>query len=157
MMVDDTKWRHKYARFQKEIIQCHVDMIKAATQILSEEIIKNLTGPFYGFKEGPRGGRKPVRGPETNAGTLPVPRVTGQLHDSIDPPKKINLLLYVIKQNRKKANYGLAVHDGTDRDGNGTDMEQRPYWEEAVKKRGPLIKAMWIAKVTKLQIEIGRS
>jgi len=99
---------------------------------LYEAVVKNVSAPGspYPLIVGPRGGRYRQRGLQTNAGTLPVPIVWGQLRKSIQW-WRFNPLMAAVFSKGEIANYNVYVHEGTSK------MPPRPFVTEAGKTRRP--------------------
>jgi hypothetical protein len=143
--VDTTKWDLKQTNVKAAISKAMKETLDWALTDLYQAVLKNVSAPGspYPLVVGPRGGRYRKRGPQTNAGTLPVPIVWGQLSKSIQW-KRFNPLMAAVFSDGSIANYNVYVHEGTSK------MRPRPFVKDAGEQRSP-------AYVNRFKYEIQKS
>ena len=147
--IDITRWERKV----QAIIKAMPDLIDAEVKWGAEKVnaktIINLTGPFYGFRKGPRGGRYPIKGARTNDGQLPIPRITGNLRRSITM-REAGRFLMVVFADDHIANYAKYVNDGT------KYMKARRFLMEAVTSTQAIIIQRWDKMLHEVWRNMGR-
>ena len=132
--VDTSKWDLKCFRVRAAVADAISRTLDWALPEVRKKVLENVEAPGspYPLVTGPRGGRYRQRGPQTNAGTLPVPIVWGQLRRSI-MMKRISSQIGVVYSSGKIASYNIYVHYGTRK------MRPRPFVEAAGKERRPAV------------------
>lgn len=138
--VDTSKWDLKCFRVQAAVGQAISNVLDWALPEVRKKVLENVEAPGspYPLAVAPRcqikgrGGKTRVRGPQTNAGTLPVPIVWGQLRKSIQM-RRISSQIGTVYSDSQIANYNVYVHYGTRK------MRPRPFVEAAGKERRPAV------------------
>jgi hypothetical protein len=130
--VDTTKWDIKQTNVKAAVSRAITEMIDWALPDLYKAVVQNVSAPGspYPLVVGPRGGRYRQRGAQTNAGTLPVPIVWGQLRKSIQW-KRFTPVMAAVFSDGNIANYNVYVHDGT------AKMRPRRFVSDTAKERKP--------------------
>jgi hypothetical protein len=132
--VDTTKWDIKQTNVKAAVSRAIKEMIDWALPDLYKAVVQNVSAPGspYPLVVGPRGGRYRQRGAQTNAGTLPVPIVWGQLRRSIQW-KRFTPLMAAVFSDGNIADYNVHVHYGAPQ----KKMKARPFVDDASKQRKP--------------------
>lgn len=132
--VDTSKWDLKCFRVQAAVGVAISNVLDWALPEVQKKVLENVEAPGspYPLIVGPRGGRSRQRGAQTNAGTLPVPIVWGQLRRSIKM-RRISSQFGVVFSSGQVAGYNVYVHYGTSK------MRPRPFVEAAGKERRPAV------------------
>lgn len=147
--VDIQGWIKKVGLTKLELGRAIQKSVNYMMDTVYKETAKNLNGPCYGsytIAEGKNqkktqygsyriGDKIYLRGPLTNSGEFPVPKVSSQLSKSLTE-MRLSPTIGAVFTDRRKARYNALIHDGGWFKLNGKKyyMKPRPYLGDVIRR-----------------------
>jgi|GEM_PF-5887421 len=160
--VDTSGWRNKSRRVLATEARVVEQVVSFGLDKIFDKTKDNVTGERYGTEtRTSKTGNEYVvfkRGPMTNAGKLPVPVVFGNLRRSIKTIR-FNTVLGAVYSDPNIAPYNKIIHEGGQSQffGHKFYMKPRPYLQNAVDTKRPMIKAYAKIEIAKAIRTVGRT